>query len=174
MFCEYFFLYFNIIKLGNGYKVLDSVLKIVDSLNRSKVDYVIIGGYAIILHGFLRATEDIDVMVKMNEENIQKFREAIEEVYPDENLADISFEELKKYPVIRYGTPDNFYIDIISEMGTEFSFEKVIKESKKIEGVEVYFATAKSLYEMKKNTYREKDNLDIIFLKEKLKDDSKI
>ena len=151
--------------------MLDKVLNIIESFNKHEVDYVIIGGYAVIMHGFLRATEDIDVMLLMSNENITRFQNALYDVYAEKEIEELSFDELGKYPVIRYGTPDNFYIDIISGLGTAFSFENVDIEKKVVDNVEIKFASVKSLIEMKKNTYREKDKIDLLFLTEKKKND---
>lgn len=151
--------------------MLDKVLNIIESFNKHEVDYVIIGGYAVIMHGFLRATEDIDVMLLMTNENITRFQNALYDVYAEKEIEELSFDELGKYPVIRYGTPDNFYIDIISGLGTAFSFENVDIEKKVVDNVEVKFASVKSLIDMKKNTYREKDKIDLLFLTEKKKND---
>ncbi len=148
--------------------MVDKALRIIKSLNEEKVDYIIIGGYAVILHGFLRATEDIDIVLKLTKENILYFQRAIKKIY-DEDIDEITFSELQKYSVIRYGTPENFYIDIISGIGKTFSFENIIPVEKIVEGVKIKFASAESLFAMKKNTYREKDKLDLLFLKEKLK-----
>ena len=151
--------------------MLDKALNIIESFNKHEVDYVIIGGYAVILHGFLRATEDIDVMLQMTKENITRFQNALYDVYAEKEIEELSFDELGKYPVIRYGTPDNFYIDIISGLGTAFSFEDIDIEKKVVDNVEVKFASVKSLIEMKKDTYREKDKIDLLFLTEKKKND---
>lgn len=151
--------------------MLEQSLKIIDALNEYKVDYVIIGGYAVILHGYLRATEDIDIVLKMTQENIVRFQEALFSIYNDSEIKEISFKELKKYPVIRYGTEDNFYLDIIAKIGERFSFDNIEIVAKKINNTRIKFASAKSLYEMKKYTYREKDKIDLLFLKEKLKND---
>lgn len=154
--------------------MLDKALKIIDSLNKCNVAYIIIGGYAIILHGFLRATEDIDLILKIEPRNISNLRDALTAIYNDNEIKEITFEELKNYPVIRYGTPDNFYIDIISGIGEAFSFDNIETITKVIDNVEIKFASVKSLYEMKKITYREKDKLDILFLKQKLENDKEI
>jgi hypothetical protein len=148
--------------------MLDKIPKIISFLNKHKVEYVIIGGYAIIIHGFLRATEDIDLVLKMTHENVSKFQKALLTIYNDNDINEINFSELSNYSVIRYGTPDNYYIDVISKIGELFNYDNISKEIKIIDGIEFITATAESLYEMKKNTYREKDKLDILFLKEKL------
>lgn len=145
--------------------MFDSIEKIIKSLDVNEVEYVIIGGYAIILNGFLRATEDIDILLKMTPDNLKKFQKALREVYDDNEIDEINFNELSKYSVIRYGTRDNFYIDIISKIGTEFSYDNIEIMEKKVEDIVYRFASPKSLYHMKKSTYREKDKLDIVFLK---------
>ncbi|MEW6195128.1 MAG: nucleotidyltransferase [Bacteroidota bacterium] len=151
--------------------MLDKVLKVIDSFNKHDVQYVIIGGYAVILHGFLRATDDIDILLEMSLANISNFQKALLNVYNDPEIDEISFKELQTYSVIRYGTPDNFYIDVISRIGEMFSYQNIDKVSKVIDGVEIKFASAEALFMLKKNTYREKDKLDILFLIEKLKND---
>jgi len=145
--------------------MFDSIEKIIKSFDVNEVEYVIIGGYAIILNGFLRATEDIDILLKMTPDNLKKFQKALREVYDDTEIDEINFEELSKYSVIRYGTRDNFYIDIISKIGKEFSYDNIEIMEKKVEDIVYRFASPKSLYQMKKSTYREKDKLDIVFLK---------
>ncbi|MBZ0183202.1 MAG: hypothetical protein K8F60_12170, partial [Melioribacteraceae bacterium] len=61
--------------------MLDKIPKIISLLNKHKVEYVIIGGYAIIIHGFLRATEVIDIVLKMTNENVSKFQKALLTIY---------------------------------------------------------------------------------------------
>jgi len=151
--------------------MLDKVPEIIKSLDRNNVKYVIIGGYAIILHGYLRATEDLDLVVEMTQENINNFQKALKEVYNDKDIDEINYFELSNYSVIRYGTPDNFYIDVISRIGESFDFNNITKQDKVIDEIVFKYATAESLLEMKQNTHREIDKLDILFLKEKIKND---
>ncbi|MBU0561311.1 MAG: hypothetical protein KKD86_03960 [Bacteroidetes bacterium] len=47
-------------------------------------------------------------MLKMTVENIKNFQKPLKAVYNDSEIEQINFAELNKYPVIRYGTPDNF------------------------------------------------------------------
>lgn len=151
--------------------MLEKVPNIIKSLNRNNVKYVIIGGYAIILHGYLRATEDLDLVVQMTEENINNFQKALKEIYDDKDIDEINYSELSNYSVIRYGTPDNFYIDVISRIGKRFNYNNIFIQEQIIDDITFKLATAESLLEMKKNTFREIDKIDVLFLKEKLKND---
>lgn len=46
-------------------------------LNSNKVDYILIGGYAINMYGYSRPTGDIDVWVKMEKDNSVKIKNAL-------------------------------------------------------------------------------------------------
>lgn len=43
------------------------------SLSDEHIQYVLVGGLAVQLHGFLRATFDIDLVLAMNDENLARF-----------------------------------------------------------------------------------------------------
>ena len=46
--------------------------KVLDSLNIEQVDYILIGGFAVILYGMPRFTQDLDIIINLNEDNIDK------------------------------------------------------------------------------------------------------
>ena len=48
------------------------------ALNRSEVEYVLVGGYSVILHGYARTTGDLDLWVNKTAENYQKIVHAFE------------------------------------------------------------------------------------------------
>jgi hypothetical protein len=56
-------------------------IEVFKALGRQKVDYVLIGGVAVILHGMERLTRDIDIIVKMSPENIENLRKALHTVF---------------------------------------------------------------------------------------------
>ena len=113
-----------------------------------------------------RFTQDIDLFVKLQEDNILKLQKALYSVFRDESIYEITFSELQNYPVIRYGSDEEFYIDILSKIGTAFSFESLKFEELEIEGHKIKIATPETLYKLKENTYRSVDQNDLIFLKE--------
>ena len=41
----------------------DEFIKVLEALNKHEVDYVLIGGVAVILHGMQRLTRDVDIFV---------------------------------------------------------------------------------------------------------------
>lgn len=59
---------------------LDDFDRIVASLNRHRVDFMIIGGFAVVYHGHMRTTKDLDLFVRRSEENARRTVAALEEV----------------------------------------------------------------------------------------------
>lgn len=55
---------------------MDEILRIVCSfLNKEKIDYVIVGGLAVIFYGIPRTTMDVDIMLQIKEAKIPRFIE---------------------------------------------------------------------------------------------------
>ena len=50
----------------------DPVLGLLQRFQQEGVEYVLVGGQAVRLNGFLRATEDVDVLIKATRENGEK------------------------------------------------------------------------------------------------------
>lgn len=48
-------------------------------LDKYNVDFLLVGGYAVILHGYARSTGDMDLWVNQNEENYSKLKKVYEE-----------------------------------------------------------------------------------------------
>jgi hypothetical protein len=140
-------------------------LEVFKALDQQKVDYVLIGGVAVILHGMERLTRDIDIIVKMSPENIQKLRKALQMVFEDDAIEEITLPELYKFPVIRYGTPNEFYIDIMARVGELANFEDLEYITIEYQGVKIRIAKPESLFKLKKDSIRDKDRIDAIFLK---------
>ncbi|MBN1559635.1 nucleotidyl transferase AbiEii/AbiGii toxin family protein [candidate division KSB1 bacterium] len=139
-------------------------MQIIQALARFKVEYVLVGGFAVVLYGLNRPTEDIDLFVKLLPKNIDNLKRALQSIYADNAINEIKTAELEEYAVIRYGTPDDFYIDVIARIGSAFSYEDVEYKELEIENVILKVATPEMLYRMKKDTLREKDQMDLFFL----------
>jgi hypothetical protein len=49
------------------------------ALNNNQVDYILIGGYSVVFHGYSRTTGDMDIWVKRNKNNYDKLVKAFTE-----------------------------------------------------------------------------------------------
>lgn len=145
------------------------------ALETHRVDYVLVGGMAVNLHGLVRATEDIDLFVRPEPDNIERLRKALREVWDDPCIDDISTEDLcGEYPVVRYGPPVGaFVVDLITRLGEAFQFEDLEGVILETDSVPIRVATPRMLFLMKRQTLRPRDQIDALALKEKfqLEDD---
>lgn len=148
--------------------IFDKFIELMSSFEKNEVEYILIGGLAINLHGFARNTEDIDLFIRPAKNNVDKVHRALMDVFDDNEIYEITLDELNKYAVIRYGTDYGFCIDLISKIGTEFNFEDMNFEIKTIDNVKIKVANIETLYRLKENTHREIDQLDLKFLKSKM------
>jgi hypothetical protein len=138
------------------------------ALNAEAVEYVLFGGQAVNLHGILRFTDAIDVFVSAAPENVERLRRALRRVWANPAIDEIRAEDLAgEYAVVRYGTPDDFYIDLVARLGEAYTFADVEAEWVERGGVRAHVATPRTLYRMKKNTVRPLDRADAVALQAK-------
>lgn len=141
---------------------LDELRALITALETHGVEYVVIGAAALNALGIVRATEDIDIMVRPSADNVARLRRALGSLWDDPDIAQITAEDLAgAYPAVRYGPPQgSLYIDIVARFGEAFAFDDVPGESVDIGGVHARIATPRALYRMKRGTVREIDRLD--------------
>jgi predicted nucleotidyltransferase len=49
-----------------------TIAKILDALNRAEVRYLVVGGVAVLLHGYVRMTKDLDLVIQLEPDNIRR------------------------------------------------------------------------------------------------------
>ena len=57
---------------------MDSFESVLVALSRSGVEYILVGGLAVALCGFVRATEDVDILVEASPENLSRLLGCLE------------------------------------------------------------------------------------------------
>ena len=139
-------------------------IRFLGALAKFEVDYILIGGFAVYLHGMSRFTEDVDIFLKMTPENLEKFRKALASIYEDDSIEEFNLDELAAYPVIRYFTPDHFVVDVMSRLGEVAEYEDLNYEIVTYENTPVRLATAQTLFDLKKDTIRPQDKMDAFYL----------
>jgi hypothetical protein len=127
-----------------------------------RVDYVLVGGLAVNLHGIVRATEDADLFVRPDEENVARLRRALHRVTGDREVDGIRAEDLAgAYPVVRYVSSDGrLTVDILSRLGERFAYGDLETEVVQLAGVDVRVASPATLWRMKRDTVRAVDAED--------------
>lgn len=131
-------------------------------LNQEGAGYVVIGGMAIIQAGFVRATEDIDLLVDSSPENIARLRRALLSL-PDRAVEEMADADLDQYVVVRVA--DEIVVDLMkSACGIEYPDASRSVDTVMIDGVPIPFASPRLLWRTKQTT-RDKDRLDRAFLR---------
>jgi hypothetical protein len=142
---------------------LEDLLKLCKALNAENVQYVLIGGFAVILQGFVRGTKDIDLLVDASPENVRRLKRAMA-VLPDNAIELIADDEIEKYGVVRIA--DEIVVDLLrSACGVDFTraADGGI-ETKIVDGVPIPVARKELLIETKQ-TVRPSDATDVQFLR---------
>ena len=150
----------------------DELLRVLRAFEEQKLEYVLIGATAMALHGLVRATEDVDLLIRPTPENVERLRQALKATYlEDPNVEDIQTEDLLgDYPAVRYYPPSgDLFFDILTRLGDAAEFENVESEIKEVEGVRICVATPQALYRLKNNTVRPIDRQDASVLRERFK-----
>jgi hypothetical protein len=146
--------------------VQGDLVRLCRELNSQGALYIVVGGFAVIQHGFLRATEDIDLLVESSLENQAKIKTALE-FLPDKAVRELGDDDLRRYLVVRVA--DEIMVDLmLAACGIDYSEASREVESVTIRGVLIPFASPKLLLRMKQ-TYRDKDALDRQFLEQKIR-----
>jgi hypothetical protein len=146
------------------YEVLKRLLS---ALEARGVAYAIFGGIALNLHGLARFTEDIDIFIPPDADNIERLKTALRDVIEDPEIDQITAHDLLgEYPAVQYVPPDGaFHIDIVTRLGRAFAFADLEVERVPFEDITVPVVTARTLYRMKKDTVRLKDRADAELLR---------
>lgn len=146
----------------------DKVMQLLKSLHEHEVDYVLVGGMALVLHGLVRATNDVDLFVRPETRNVERFRSALRDLWDDDAIAEITAEDLAgDFPAVRYVPPDEKVpMDILARLGEAFRFEDIESQVLEYRGIPVRIATPRMLYRMKRDTVRSQDRTDAGVLRE--------
>jgi hypothetical protein len=135
-------------------------------LNDNQVKYLVIGGYAVAVHGHPRYTKDIDIWIEISEENAQKLVIALTQ-FGFESLGLTSDDFQTPYQIIQLGYPPN-RIDLITNPdGIDFQTCYDSKIEVTLNDVPVKFINLDNLKKNKLASGRLQDLADL----EKLQDE---
>ena len=134
------------------------VLLVCRLLNQHRVRYILAGGVAANLHGSVRATKDVDVLVPKDLDNTMRLLEALSEL-PYAVARELDAAQVIEKPITIVG--DDPRVDILTVAWT-VSYEQAeqTRELRTILGVEVPYLSRADLIESKQ-TGRAADLADI-------------
>ena len=134
--------------------------ELLELFNTHKVEYLIVGGYALAFHGAPRFTGDIDLLVKADSENAKRILSALEEFgFGSLELSEVDFTSPNN--VIQLGVPP-VRVDIMTSL-TAVGWEKA--EADKVQGnygdTPTYFISKADFITNKRTLGRKKDLADL-------------
>jgi len=132
-------------------------------LNELGARYMVIGGFAIRGAGYVRNTMDVDLIIALDAENEARVFEALRSL-PDRAVDELDPGDVAKHIVCRVN--DEITVDLMGSASGIF-YEEACKDIviRRIGDVDVPFASPRLLWRMKKSTHREKDAVDLLFLR---------
>jgi len=141
--------------------------KLLGLLAESGVRFVVVGGVAVTLHGYVRLTEGVDLLVSSETRNVECLLAALKqfgEGYASE-LQPSDFDDSEGAIRIVEET-ESCHVDLFTRMSGK-RFEDVVGDAEifKLNGLEVRYASKDALIAWKEKSVRDKDRLDAMALR---------
>jgi hypothetical protein len=137
----------------------DPLLQLLARFQAEGVEYILVGGQAVRLNGFVRATEDIDILLPSSIANGRKVIKALDFLPSSRELDPRWFEVLAGEPE-NIRVADELLIDLLFAANGQ-TFESLAAHVRvlTLEGVQVRTLDIEGLLKTKTD-YREKDRID--------------
>jgi predicted nucleotidyltransferase len=147
--------------------------EILREFQKQKVKYVLVGGLAVNLHGFMRSTADMDILVEMSDENLKKVVSILKKngfrvKQPVDPMRIADAKTRQDWIRNKHMKAFNFYkedelkeVDIIIESPVSFEEAKDGLNKVKIGRLTANVISIDNLIKMKQGTQRDIDTLDI-------------
>ena len=132
------------------------LIKIIKLLNKHRIRYLLIGGFAAVLYGVPRSTFDIDIAVPLDAESVSKATSL---------LAESGFVEKEKLEGGVRLTDGNIEIDLMFIESYKFNFFYEYHKELPYKGTVIKMPNIMDLIRMKESSSREKDKQDAQYLR---------
>lgn len=149
-----------------------SVQAIVRTLNQAGVRYLVVGGLAVVAHGYVRFTKDIDLVLAPEEANTRRALAALKQLgyrpmvpVPIEDFADAAkrkrWANEKNATVFPLYSDDHRLTPVELFVEEPFDFERAYVDEEIASGIEAVFVGLTDLIAMKRRAGRPEDLIDI-------------
>ncbi len=138
----------------------------ISALNEQQVNYMLVGGFAVILHGYARTTGDMDIWVERTSQNYTNLKKAFDQFGMSVfEMTETNFLSHPDWNVFTFGEPPVAIDIMINVKGLEF--EACYQKSEIFEDAEIRIRTIdlNHLITAKKSSRRPKDLNDLENLK---------
>lgn len=153
---------------------LADVEAILCALNEAEARYIIVGGLAVVAHGYVRYTADIDIVLNLERENVIRAMNALEAIgyrplvpvkgsdFADADLRQ-SWQDEKGMIVFQLMDPDrpDTRLDVFVKEPFDFEDEFAAARMEKVANVTAPVLRVETLLAMKRAVARPKDLIDV-------------
>jgi hypothetical protein len=136
--------------------------KLIKSLNSREVEYMVVGGYAVIYHDYPRTTRDLDLWINQSKENYGRLKQAMNDFgMPIFDMTEDNFLNNPNLDVFRFGRPPVCIeiLNTVKGLNFEEAFTNAITNL--WEEVAIRFLSREDLIKAKKASNRPRDINDI-------------
>jgi hypothetical protein len=133
------------------------LLRVCSLLNASGANYLVIGAQACILHGLVRTTEDVDILIEESEQNCRRVIDGLARL-EDGAANELGPRDLIENVVVKIA--DEVEVDVSTRAWTVTYRDAITRALETtIDGVRIPYLSLDKLVESK-DTYREQDQID--------------
>jgi len=141
---------------------------LLEMLHKADVEFIVVGGVACALNGFVRATEDVDILVRTEPTNVEKLLECLRE-WGQGYAGELSLSDFSLIPgAIRL--IEDYPLDMFTVLAGR-TYDDFLSYTKTTEQG-IRFLGPQALIETKHRTHREKDAIDILALRRILNEET--
>jgi hypothetical protein len=145
--------------------------KLLVSLVRAEVNFIVVGGVAVALNGFVRTTEDVDILIERSEDNVRRLLGALQS-FGEGHARELGFDDFEEAEgAVRL--IEDFPLDMFTVMRGQ-TYQDLINRShhSTIGDANINFLGAEALIELKEPSDREKDQIDVAALRRQMENRS--
>jgi len=138
--------------------------KLLAKLARAEVKFIIVGGVAVALNGFVRTTEDVAILIEPSAENVQRLLGALSN-FGQGNASELSPADFSDSEgAVRI--IEDFPIDVFTVMrGKRYADLIASTKPTQIDDVAVRYLNAAALIALKRDSQRDQDRIDVSALR---------
>ncbi len=159
--------------------MVGDIERVLEALNRAQVRYLVAGGVAVVLHGYLRTTADLDLVVQLEPDNARRALQALGALgyrprapVPAEQFADTGTREEwirdKNLEVFSLWSDENPALEVDLFVREPFDFDEAYNSAREIrlKTTTARVVPRRLLIEMKKLAGRPRDLEDVAALEQ--------
>lgn len=140
--------------------------RLLAALARSDVDFCVVGGLAVVLNGYVRVTEDVDILVNPEPGNLERMLHVLKEWGEGWARELVPADFPAQEGSVRIGEQE-FDLDIFTQMrGRSLDDFRPRLRHFDAHGVRIPYLAPEDLIALKKDSWRDKDKLDVFALQE--------